>query len=612
MPNLRILEPLKAGLRNDFNPTAVGALYDAYGCESKGPGLVGYEYLPSVLSVASSVPGNALLFNVGENCCLYHPSGYFFTISSSWGAVDLSFGIYNASSSAWTGNLLDDPSITSSSTWGISTGWTLSSDGGVYLNTASSKIQSIAQSFTPSTYSTYLAEVTTEFGEDAKNGLRLIFSTESVNIYESGTHRFILPPYHGGLKQVVVFADPGWVGNITKVSVIPPSNALPAAGNTINSIAEHPNGFLCTGTKNTYYYDNEFGLFLINGKGITTACSHTDGRMYLAGKLGELFSKNTGDPWQRLLFTGGLLKLDMGTAEFGEDTKGLDSRCIYWSCIGMDDIFPLFFPYMDTDKEFLNRWERNECGFAFWPYSGDIYRLHSLGEGVMAYGAGGIAYLRPVGSPITVSIAAVGEYGLASATAFCGNSYVHYFIDYNDELWRVEAGPKLTKLGFKTYFATLSTIKMVLHPTENKVYISDSDTCYMLANDVLVEIPEIVHTMVMNKGSLGAIRTLLTDGFEVETGIFDFDSKDLKTVNRVDVDGFCSGGGFQGKVFFRMNRASAWSDTGWITLPIDQRVTGQEFKFGVKATTSSSAYLNYIDVEFDADPTRYSLGDWIS
>lgn len=48
MPNLRILEPLKAGLRNDFNPTAVGALYDAYGCESKGPGLVGYEYLPPV------------------------------------------------------------------------------------------------------------------------------------------------------------------------------------------------------------------------------------------------------------------------------------------------------------------------------------------------------------------------------------------------------------------------------------------------------------------------------------------------------------------------------------------------------------------------------------
>ena len=612
MPNLRILEPLKAGLRNDFNPTAVGALYDAYGCESKGPGLVGYEYLPSVLSVASSVPGNALLFNVGENCCLYHPSDYFYTLSSSWNATALSFGIYNASSSAWTGNLLDDPSITSSSTWGISTGWTLSSDGGVYLNTASSKIQSIAQSFTPSTYSTYLAEVTTEFGEDAKNGLRLIFSTESVNIYESGTHRFILPPYHGGIKQVVVFADPGWVGNITKVSVIPPSNALPAAGNTINSIAEHPNGFLCTGTKNTYYYDNEFGLFEVKGKGITTACSHTDGRMYLAGKLGELFSKNTGDPWQRLLFTGGLLKLDMGTAEFGEDTKGLDSRCIYWSCIGMDDIFPLFFPYVDTDKEFLNRWERNECGFAFWPYNGDIYRLHSLGEGVMAYGAGGIAYLRPVGSPITVSMAAVGEYGLASATAFCGNSYVHYFIDYNDELWRVEAGPKLTKLGFKTYFATLSTIKMVLHPTENKVYISDSDTCYMLENDVLVEIPEIVHTMVMNKGSLGAIRTLLTDGFEVETGIFDFDSKDLKTVSRVSVDGFASSSGLHGKVFFRMDRASDWSDTGWITLPLDQRVTGQEFKFGVKATTSSSAYLNYIDVEFDADPTRYSLGDWIS
>jgi len=549
------------------------------------------------------------LFNVGENCYLHDLAGHFYTISSSWNATALP--AHDASSSAWTGNLLPDPSMTSSSawTWGISYGWTLSSEGGVYLSTASSEIQSITHLITLSTYSAYLAEVTTEFGEDAKNGLRLVLSAgigpTYVNIYESGTHRFILPPDHGGISQVLVFADPGWVGNITKVSVIPPSNALQAAGNTINSIAEHPNGFLCTGTTKTYYYDNEFGLFEVNGKGITTACSHTDGRMYLAGKLGELFSTNTGDPWARILFAGNLLKLDMGTA-------GLDSRCIYWSCIGMDDIFPLFFPYVDTDKEFLNRWERNECGFAFWPYNGDIYRLHSLGEGVMAYGAGGIAYLRPVGSPITVSIAAVGEYGLASATAFCGNSYVHYFIDYNDELWRVEAGPKLTKLGFKTYLSTLSTIKMVLHPTENKVYISDSDTCYMLENDVLVEIPEIVHTMVMNKGSLGAIRTLLTDGFEVETGIFDFDSKDLKTVNRVVVDGFASSSGLHGKVFFRMDRASDWSDTGWITLPLDQRVTGQEFKFGVKATTSSSAYLNYIDVEFDADPTRYSLGDWIS
>lgn len=612
MPNLRILEPLKAGLRNDFNPTAVGALYDAYGCESKGPGLVGYEYLPPVFSFSSSRAGGTLLFNVGENCYLYDPLGYFYTISSSWKAVNIS--VHNASSSAWTGNLIDDPSMTSSSAWRWDLrggGWTLSSEGGVYLSTPSSRIHSIGRFITLSTDSPYLAEVTTEFGEDAKNGLRLVLSGESVNIYESGTHRFILSPsilspdYGGGITKVEVFAYPGWVGNITKVSVIPPTSTTLMAGNIINSIAEHPNGFLCTGTKNTYYYDNEFGLFEVKGKGITTACSHTDGRMYLAGNLGELFSTNTGDPWARILFAGNLLKLDMGTA-------GLDSRCIYWSCIGMDDIFPLFFPYVDTDKAFLNRWERNECGFAFWPYNGDIYRLHSLGEGVMAYGAGGIAYLRPVGSPITVSMTAVGEYGLASATAFCGNSYVHYFIDYNDELWRVEAGPKLTKLGFKTYLSTLSTINMVLHPTENKVYISDSDTCYMLENDVLVEIPEIVHTMVMNKGRLGAIRTLLTDGFEVETGIFDFDSKDLKTVNRVVVDGFASSSGLYGKVFFRMNRASDWSDTGWHTLPLDQRVTGQEFKFGIRATHSNSAYLNYIDVEFDADPTRYSLGDWIS
>lgn len=606
MPNLRILEPLKAGLRNDFNPTAVGALYDAYGCESKGPGLVGYEYLPPVFFTGSSNNNTPLLFNAGEKCFLFAASGDFYTVSSSWDVVDLP--AYSVSSGAWV-NLLSDTSITSSSIWGIGGSWTLSPGRGVYLSTASSEIQSITQSFIYPAFPPFLAEVTTEFGEDAKNGLRLVLSTgvssTSVNIYESGTHRFILPSNPGSSTIVSVFADPGWVGNITKVSVGPLSGIARTILNTINSIAEHPNGFLCTSTARTYYYDNELGLFGADGKRITTACSHTDGRMYLAGNLGELFSTNTGDPWARILFAGGLLKLDMGTA-------GLDSRCIYWSCIGMDDIFPLFFPYVDTDKEFLNRWERNECGFAFWPYNGDIYRLHSLGEGVMAYGAGGIAYLRPVGSPITVSMAAVGEYGLASATAFCGNSYVHYFIDYNDELWRVEAGPKLTKLGFRTYLSTLSTINMVLHPTENKVYISDSDTCYMLENDVLVEIPEIVHTMVMNKGSLGAIRTLLTDGFEVETGIFDFDSKDLKTVNRVVVDGFASSSGLHGKVFFRMDRASAWSDTGWITLPIDQRITGQEFKFGVKATTSSSAYLNYIDVEFDADPTRYSLGDWIS
>lgn len=608
MPNLRILEPLKAGLRNDFNPTAVGALYDAYGCESKGPGLVGYEYLPSVFSYLSSTAGNALsLFNAGEKCFLFASSGGFYTVSSSWGVVDLP--AYSACFMHWV-NVINDTGITSSARWDISDGWTRSSGWrGVYLTTASSEIQSVTQSFIYPTALPFLAEVTTEFGEDAKNGLRLVLSTgvssTSVNIYESGTHRFILPSNPGSSTIVSVFADPGWVGNITRVAAGPIAGLPRKYPSTINSIAEHPNGFLCTTTAGTYYYDNELGLFEIDGKRITTACSHTDGRMYLAGKLGELFSTDTEDPWARILFAGNLLKLDMGTA-------GLDSRCIYWSCIGMDDIFPLFFPYMDTDKEFLNRWERNECGFAFWPYSGDIYRLHSLGEGVMAYGVGGIAYLKPVGSPITVSMAAVGEYGLASATAFCGNSYVHYFIDYNDELWRVEAGPKLTKLGFKTYLSTLSTINMVLHPTENKVYISDSDTCYMLANDVLVEIPEIVHTMVMNKGRLGAIRTLLTDGFEVETGIFDFDSKDLKTVNRVVVDGFASNGGLYGKVFFRMDRASDWSDTGWRPLPLDQRVTGQEFKFGVRANHSNSAYLNYIDVEFDADPTRYSLGDWIS
>lgn len=622
MPNLRILEPFQAGLRNDDNPIGRNALLDAYGVECRETGLVAYEYVGNPLAVAATGRRHAL-FTVGTGCYLFDVDNAFKEISSSWGKTALTPLDYRESAlgselvtngtfvnwTGWTG---------SSAAWGIP-----STTAGAELSLQYSASYELAQTFTSSsTYAcdAYLLTVDVDFGPELTTGT-VYFEANApliVNnheIWKSGTYKFLCPASSGYCPGITIHPEPGWTGVVNSVSAkafstVTLTSPMPVSG---WNIASHPDGFICSGwdvstdSGHPFYYDENIGLFYHVNMHLASICSHVDGRMYMAGKLGSFIRGDTaGYVWRRL--TDG--SLDMLS---NETNPVLDDRCIYWSCIGMDDVPGIFFPYLETDEAFLNRWERNEAGFLLWPYPGTIYRLLSLADGVMAYGENGLAFLKPVFSPITVCTQELGAIPLAGRMAVCGNGTLHYFLDVEGALWRVTPGPKLERLGYSDILGslTLSSTILVIHPDKDKLYISDGTTSYLLSQGRLVECPEHVYSLVSFSNEVAGTVKAISDSFEVETGVVDFGNRDVKTLSRITYDGFASSSGMLGKVFYRMNRGDAWTDTGWSTLPWEDRISAREFKFGAKANSSSSAYLSYLDVEFDADPSRYSLGEWV-
>lgn len=634
MPNLRLLAPFQQGLRNDDNPIGVNALLDAYGVECKETGLVAYKYLPTPIAMASSsgtVAKRHALFTVGTGCYLFDNDNAFKEISSSWAKTTLTpldyresqlsselvlNGDFSAGATYWHG------STSSDAVWGISAGV------GASIGLPFSGSRDLYQTWSSKvTCPCCLIRVTTLFGAydttTSSGGLLTnLFESQGpllVNglpIYTSGTKYFLYKEPTGLSAGITFTASSGWVGVIRDVSVkVFPTFTLTDPMPVIGwNVADHINGFICSGWDyassegHPFYYDEDKGFFYHINMHVASICSHVDGRMYMAGRLGTFIRGDTsGYIWRRL--TDGSLEM-LHTNE----TPILDDRCVYWSCIGMDDIPGIFFPYLETDEDFLNRWERNEAGFMMWDYPGSIYRLLSLGNVVMVYGENGMAFLQPVFSPITVGIHHLGEIGLRGRMAIDGDDSTHYFVDSDGYLWRVTPGPKPERLGYKEQLSTLSVSGTIVvkHPSEDKVYITDETTSYMYSGGVLVECPECVYSIVKFSNEVAATRKLLTDSFEAETGVIDFGNRDVKTLSRLTYDGYASSSGFYAKTFYRMNRADAWADTGWVKLPVDDRISAREFKFGIKANSSSSAYFSYLDVEFDARPDMYSLGEWIS
>lgn len=607
MPSIKIADELKVGLRNDHNPLGLGCLFTAYGCESKSAGLVGYSFIPTHITgitSSSTVSANTKLFSTEHGMFLYDTDGYFCSVSdsSTWATSRIS--LFSGRLSSGAPNLLAGDSTTSSEGWSKSgSGFTFSSDGISYTGSPTEN-NWLYCTYSSINYGVACLSITTEFSSSADNGLRVLCYNTDEFITESGTYKKLIR-VTTAFDYFLLQPTAGWSGTITDVSVKPVYNTTFASVPYLHSLAELPNGFITAGTAN-YYYDNRLGLFSVPVE-FTAVCAHTDGRVYIAGSLDNflLIDRSYWIPTNtHFLYT------------ISADAE-LASNGIYWSCIGADELPQLLMPsYEEDPTKILDRWERQECGFTVWPYDGKIRTILSLGEGLMVYGDTGIAYLQPSTSPITVGLIKLSNNGIPRFSYACGNNFLHYFVDNNDELWKVEPGPKLQKLGFNTHISTLGSVNLVLHPTEDKLYINGNDSCYMLSDGVLVECPEMVYSVasVYNKytgSTITGITKPLTSEFEVETGVYDFGSRDLKTVSRLDCLGFASSSGFHGKVFYRMTTASCWADTGWITLPLDRRITAREFKFAAKANSLSSAFLTYLEVELDTEPSRYSFGEQI-
>ena len=639
MPIVRIQNPFRRGLVNDNNPNALETLREGYGFMCSEAGIVPYESIEYMLEISSCHPAHSIM----------NAAGRIFCVNSCTSALEL----YNESTSAFEaltvtvgslGSTIAD--LGSSSEWFYSSGsseLTWSSSGLLVNNPLSQDVrlsQTLWAGTSEATAPAYALEVDSCFSHtlsscgDKSEGYvtyeiyyNLYTPSNKLDQFRSGSNITLISPRADWSSPIYfrVLLHKGFVGHINSFTL----KALTAITDTRQvtgmwEVANTEQGsvFLLKdyNTSHMYFYDPAMNIdsgiikckhsdTSANTTTIHTICSHRDGRLYMAGRLGCLFNADSsGDYayWERLWD-----ELSVGTLDAVVDLDSNDEY-IYWSNIGMDDIPDAILPkllYQDLET-ISERFERNEAGWMRWPFRGSVWAARPMGNEVIFYGEHGILALEPNNAEVPMNIRKVADFGIAGMFSVCASNAGHYFLDQQGALWKL-FNQELQYLGFSELLSTLtlSVTRLVAHPIKNRIFITDGIDSYFLANDILLECPQFINSLITKDNQIYAAGEDNTGTFTLETGVFDFDNRETKSIRRITFDGY-SETGWKAKVSRRLQTAD-WLTTNWLTLPYDGSITGTDFTFEVYTSGSSSFYLNSLVVDFDDDPRNYALQDWL-
>lgn len=297
----------------------------------------------------------------------------------------------------------------------------------------------------------------------------------------------------------------------------------------------------------------------------------------------------------------------------GVSPSGIGSNFISWSSIGGGDTLGLIYPDLliagqesyssgghDSDRPiYFDFLDRNEAGFMPMPFSGSVLCLRPLGGQCMVYGDEGIAAVYTASAPVpTFGLKELTSLGIASRTAVGGDDNEHVFLDSSGSLWHIDAELALTELDFAEDLSALtdSEVTIVKDPQKGDFHIAGkvggNSVVYTLTKSGLYKHKHAVtsayflpKTLDHAAGMVGVYEEIAdTDEAIVQTDTFDFGTRDIKTLQGVEV-GSTANTAIQVKVLYRTNASQSWMETeyrsvsseGWVDLV----VSGVEFQIQV-------------------------------
>lgn len=273
---------------------------------------------------------------------------------------------------------------------------------------------------------------------------------------------------------------------------------------------------------------------------------------------------------------------------------------VWWSTIGGGDLFWMFYPelYMrgvtghpdghtPCDPYIFDLLQRNECGFAPMTYRGRVRVLLPLGEGVIAYGDGGLTYLQAVSEPVpTMARLHMSNIGIASGVAAAGDLNQHIYVDGNGCVWHIDANRNITRLGYEEHIQPMLSddILVAYSPEKERFTISGSDLTFMLTKYGMSQIDQRVTSIVTADGTEVGLSTDLgfdNSQLQIVTDTFDMNNRAIKLIRSVEVHLNDTATWYM-SVQYRMNKADAFKQTvwrqinkeGWAVMPC----TGTEFR----------------------------------
>jgi hypothetical protein len=181
--------------------------------------------------------------------------------------------------------------------------------------------------------------------------------------------------------------------------------------------------------------------------------------------------------------------------------------------------------------------ERNIAGERPLDWSGQVYALLKLDKFVVAYGSNGVTILNPVENKY--GIKTISRIGLKSQGCVCGTDDEHFFIDLQNKMYRLSS-EGLQLLDYSEYLSILTSPRMSLDINTGFIYICDGSYgfVYSTQSKSFGSGPTNVSGIGTKNGTLyiaSPDNEILVPKFEICTDIYDFGSRNPKTIQTVEV-----------------------------------------------------------------------------
>jgi len=357
-------------------------------------------------------------------------------------------------------------------------------------------------------------------------------------------------------------------------------------------------------------------LFVATTPTVSTGIEH-NGRILMGGFNANDFWTST---WGTL-FTSWKASLPTG-ANVSEDE--IDGSYIFWSSVG-DGNFPLWLSYPDiydydlspTEDDIIKIIARNDFGYMKMPLGGTVLGFLPIGNDIAVFTDKCVVLITPYinENASGYGVKSVHRIGCAGRDCFAGSGDIGYFISTQGKLWGVTSQGFL-ELGYEEFLLPEldGDLYMLYDDNENLLRISGSKQ-YILSGKHMTHAVELVSGTITNiYGHFGIATPGIGDDadyVELESGVFDFGRRQMKTISSILVD-ISSEHTAEVSYAYRYNRTEAFEYTNWVSINSDgyafHRITAVEFKVRIRIKGKSDTYISNGKIKYQLSDNRYTRG----
>ena len=278
---------------------------------------------------------------------------------------------------------------------------------------------------------------------------------------------------------------------------------------------------------------------------------------------------------------------------------------------GHDDDRPIYMDFL----------ERNEAGFLPMEWQGTVWCIKALGDNLIVYGDNGISLLYMIDDPYpTFGMRTLRRFGIAGRTAVGGGDSGHIFIDAAGKCWSLSPELEFTELDFDEVLADLVTdhISIIHDPQLDEFHITGTDgstvKAFTLSDGALYRHKHAPTSGEFISGSMVGVYEELSsfDYAEVRTDTIDFGSRDIKTIQSIEVGGTATST-LSCRIFFRSDSSNGWSYTARTALNekgvLDILASGVEFQIQIyDEDYTNVSRIDYIKIVWRSSGVRNFKG----